>query len=450
MKIRPWFLMMILILAVAPPAIGEVRSQYRADLASSVDQQARSRLSDWLAYYKDLHTHPELSLGEEASARKMGDRLRAAGYDVTMNVGGHGVVGILRNGDGPTVLIRGDMDALPIVEETGLPYASKVRVTRDDGQTVGAMHACGHDIHQTCLAGTAEVLAQLRDAWSGTLQIVAQPAEEIGAGALAMLDDGFYERFGKPDYLLALHVSAGHPAGTLAYTAGWTLANVDSIDITIFGRGGHGSRPHETVDPVVAAAQVVVSLQTIVSRRVDPQQAGVITVGSIHAGSKHNIISDEAKMQLTIRSYTDETRRILLDGIREVTLNTCRAMGCEKDPIVYLRDHEFTPATYNDPDLAGAGAKVFERVVGKDKTIYREPVMGGEDFGRFPKQAEAPGFIFWLGSVKQDQYDASRQPDGPPLPSLHSSKFAPDPEPTIITGVRGMTSLALSLLGGAD
>ncbi len=446
MRIRNWSLAMIVILASTFPASGEVLSKYRGTLTPIIDQQTQSRLADWLAYYKDLHTHPELSLNERESARKMAGRLRAAGYDVTTGVGGHGVVGTLHNGDGPTVLIRGDMDALPITEETGLPYASKVKVTREDGQMVGAMHACGHDIHQTCLVGTAELLAHLRDRWSGTVLIVAQPAEEIGTGALAMLQDGFFDRFGRPDYLLALHVSASHPAGTLAYTSGWALANVDSVDITIFGRGGHGSRPNEAVDPVVAAAQVVVSLQTIVSRRVDPKEPAVITVGSIHAGSKHNIISNEAKLQITVRSYTDETRRILLDGIRDVTRHTTRAMGCETDPIVSIREKEFTPATYNDPALAAAAAKVFERVVGKDNTVYREAVMGGEDFGRFPKQANAPGFIFWLGAVKYDLYEASQEPNGPPLPSLHSSKFAPDPKPTITTGVRGMTSLALSLL----
>lgn len=424
----------------------EVSAQYRADLAPGVDQQVQSRLSEWIAYYKDLHLHPELSLEEEASAAKMAARLRTAGYAVTTGVGGHGVVGLLKNGDGPTVLIRGDMDALPIVEETGLPYASTVTVKRPDGHIVGAMHACGHDIHQTCLAGSAELLAQLRTEWRGTVMIVAQPAEEIGVGALSMIEDGIFERFGKPDYCLALHVSASHPAGTVAYTPGWALANVDSVDITIFGRGGHGSRPHDAVDPVVAAAQVVVSLQTIVSRRLDPKEPGVITVGSIHAGSKHNIISDEAKLQITVRSYTDDARRLLLDGIRQVTVDTARAMGCEKDPIVHVREQEYTPATYNDPELSAAAAKVFERVLGKEHAVLREAVMGGEDFGRFPKSAGVPGFIFWLGAVKQDVYDASRRPAGPPLPSLHSSKFAPDPEPTITTGVRSTTSLALALL----
>lgn len=435
-----------LLALVATAAFAEGPCHFRADLAPQVDQQVQSRLGDLLAYYKDLHTHPELSLQEVESSRKMADRLRAAGYDVTTEVGGHGVVGLLKNGDGPTVLIRSDLDALPIVEQTGAPYASHVTVKQDDGHVVGVMHACGHDIHQTCLVGTAEVLAALKDQWRGTVMIIAQPAEEIGVGARAMIEDGLFTRFGKPDFCLAQHVNSSMPAGTLGYVPGWALANVDSVDITVFGRGGHGSRPNEAVDPVVAASQIVVSLQTIVSRRLDPKEPGVITVGSLHAGSKHNIIPDEAKMQITVRSYSDAARKVLLDGIREVTVNTARAMGCERDPIVHVREEEYTPATYNDPALTMAAGAVFADVVGKDKAIQEQPVMGGEDFGRYSKAAGVPGMLFWLGAVKQSTYDASQQPGGPPLPSLHSSKFLPDPEPTITTGVRGMTSLALSLL----
>ncbi len=433
-------------LAQVVSADGRVRSVYRADLADSVDQQVERDLADLLAYYEELHAHPELSLKETESARRIAQRLETLGYSVTSGVGGTGVVGILDNGPGPTVLIRGDMDALPITEETGLPYASKVRVTGTSGSPVGVMHACGHDIHQACLVGTARVLARLRDRWSGKVMIVAQPAEEIGAGARMMIEDGLFSRFGRADYCIALHVSAGAQAGTIRYTPGWALANVDSVDITIHGRGGHGSRPHEAIDPVLAAAQTIVALQSIVSRRVDPLETGVITVGSVHAGSKHNIISNEAKLQVTVRSYTDETRRILLDGIREVTVNTCRAMGCKKDPDVVTREEEYTPATYNDPALTEAGAKVFRAVLGDDRVIHQKPVMGGEDFGRYPSHLKVPGFIFWLGSVKQDVYNDSRRADGAPLPSLHSSKYAPDPNPTIKTGVKCMTSLALSLL----
>ena len=434
--------------AVATSTFGEggVRSHYRSDLAGDVDRQVNSDMPDLRAFYIDLHTHPELSNQEIESAGKIAARLEALGYSVTTGVGGHGVVGIMSNGSGPTVLVRGDMDALPIVEETGRSYASKVKVERDDGSQVGVMHACGHDIHQTCLVGTARLLARTRDKWRGKVMIVAQPAEETGEGARRMIEDGLFDRFGRADYCIGLHVSASHPAGVVAYTSGWALANVDSVDVTIYGRGGHGSRPHEAIDPVLAAAQTIVALQSIVARRVDPLESGVITVGSVHAGSKHNIISNEAKLQITVRSYTDETRKILLDGIRDVTISTCRAMGCTKDPDVVLRDHEFTPSTYNDPSLTAAAVKVFGKVVGPDRVVDRKPVMGGEDFSRYPKELGVPGLIFWLGSVPQDRFDRSRQPGGEPLPSLHSSKYYPDPEPTITTGVKCLTSLALSLL----
>jgi amidohydrolase len=421
-----------------------------ADRSAAAGAYLDRTLGDLVAFYKDLHAHPELSLREERSSGRIAERLEKAGYAVTRGVGGHGVVGVLINGRGPTVLVRGDMDALPIVEETGLDYKSDVTQTGSDGRSVGVMHACGHDVHQTCLVGTAALLAEMRDHWRGTLVIIAQPAEEIGAGAAAMIADGLFKRFPKPDYCLALHVSANLPAGMIGYTPGWALANVDSVDVTIFGRGGHGSRPHEAIDPIVIAAEVTVALQTIVSRRLDPIEPGVITVGSLHAGSKHNIIPDEAHMQLTVRSYTDEARKLLLDGIREVTINTARALGCEKDPLVHVRTDEFTPATYNDPDLSAAAAKVLARVVGGENVIVVKAQMGGEDFGRYPKALGVPGFIFWLGSVNKDVFIASRKPGGSPLPSIHSSKFAPDPNPTIKVGVKCMSEIVLSLLADAD
>lgn len=260
-----------------------------------------------------------------------------------------------------------------------------------------------------------------------------------------MLEDGLFERFGKPDYCIALHVSGDYPAGSVSYTPGWALANVDSVDITIFGRGGHGSRPHTAIDPIVAAAQTVVALQTIVSRRVDPIDPAVITVGSLHAGFKHNIISNRATLQLTVRSYTEEVRRILLDGIRDITINTCRAMGCTRDPQVVVREDEFTPSTYNDPELTQRAAILFRSLLGEDRVIPQDPVMGGEDFGRFSKVSGTPGLIFWLGSVEANRYEASQREGGEQLPSLHSSKYAPDPRPTIETGVKCMASLAITL-----
>ena len=434
----------------APSGGAPIRAAYREDLARVVDKQVEQHLAGWLEFYEDLHKHPELSLQEKESARKIAHRLEALGYRVTANVGGYGVVGVLANGDGPTVLFRGDMDALPIREETGLPYRSEVEVVNKNGRPVGVMHACGHDVHQTCLVATAQVLAHTRDHWRGTVVVIAQPAEELGKGALMMIQDGLFERFPRPDYCLALHVAGDQPVGTIGYTSGWALANVDSVDITIHGRGGHGSRPNQTIDPVIAAAHVIVALQTIVSRRVDPIEPAVITVGSVHAGSKHNIISNEAKLQITVRSYTDETRRVLLDGIRQVTVNTCRALGSERDPDVMIREDEFTPATFNDPGLTAAVAEVFKQVIGPEQVVERKPRMGGEDFGRYSAYLKVPGFMFWLGSVAKDRYEASRKPGGQPLPPLHSSTYTPDPAPTITTGVRCMSHAVLALLASPE
>lgn len=423
-----------------------LRASYSEAAANTVSGYVEKALPDLFAFYKDLHAHPELSLHEERSSGLIAKRFQQAGYDVTERVGGYGVVGVLRNGDGPTVLIRGDMDALPVAEETGLPYASKVTATRADGSSVGVMHACGHDVHQTVLVGTATALAESREHWKGTVLAIAQPAEEVGMGARMMIEDGLFERFPRPDYCIALHVSGDLPTGQIGYTSGWALANVDSVDITIYGKGGHGSRPNLTVDPVVTAAYVVTALQTVVSRRVDPIEPAVITVGSIHSGSKHNIISDRAQMQITVRSYTDETRGTLLDGIRDVTVNTCRAMGCTRDPDVVVSDEEYTPACYNNPELVASAIQVLGRVVGGQNVLEVPARMGGEDFGRYARHLEVPGFMFWLGSVERRRYEASRKEGGEPLPPIHSGGFAPDPEPTIETGIKSLATLALSLL----
>lgn len=423
-----------------------IRAEYRAELASAIDQKIESDLKFLTAFYHYCHAHPELSLQEKESAARIAEGLKEAGYEVTPGVGGHGVVGVLANGPGPTVLIRGDMDALPLTEETELPYRSQVTATGTDGRPVGVMHACGHDVHQTCLVGTARLLVELRARWSGTVLMVAQPAEEIGQGARMMIEAGLFERFPRPDYCLALHVSGDQPAGEVGYTPGWAMANVDSVDITIHGQGGHGSRPNQTIDPVVTAAHVIVALQTVVSRRNDPVEPAVITVGSVHSGSKHNIISNEAKLQITVRSYTDETRKLLLDGIREVTINTCRAMGCKRDPDIVVRGDEFTPAAYNDPELTMAVVEVMKHVAGAQRVVPVRARMGGEDFGIFSKHLGVPGFMFWLGSVKQDVFEAAQHEGAAPLAPLHSSRYAPDPQPTLAAGVRYMSTAALSLL----
>lgn len=423
----------------------EVRIEVRPGDRQLVEDWLAAHLEELLATYRHLHSHPELSLEEAETAALLASELRSAGFRVTSGVGGHGVVAVLTHGEGPTLLIRGDMDALPVTETTGLPYASAVRATRPDGTRVGVMHACGHDLHTTNLLGTARLLASARGAWAGTLLIVGQPAEELGRGALMMLADGLFERFPKPDYALALHVDAELPAGRLAALPGWSNANVDSVDITLFGRGGHGARPHTTVDPIVAAAHLITALQTLVSRRVDPADPAVVTVGAIHGGTRRNVIPDEVKLQLTVRSYSDEVRELLLEGIRQIAADTCRSFGCPKPPEIGIKD-EYTPAVYNDPELTRAAIRVFEDALGRDSIATIRPSMGGEDFGRYACALGIPGLLFRLGSVNAEIYAASLEPEGPGLPSLHSSRYRPDPEPTLRTGIRAMSHLALALL----
>lgn len=424
----------------------DIRTSFRPENDSRVTSWLDEHLSELVGIYRDLHAHPELSWEEIRTAKTLSDALRQAGYEVASDVGRTGVVGILKNGDGPTLLIRGDMDALPVTEETGLEYASKVVIARPGGATVGVMHACGHDIHTTSLIGTARLLAGLRDRWSGSLLIVGQPAEELGQGAKAMIEDGLFERFGRPDYCIAFHVSDNLPAGRVGYTAEWAFANVDSVDITIYGRGGHGARPHDAVDPIIASAHLITALQTLVSRRVSPTDTAVVTVGSIQGGSKHNIIPSEVSLQLTVRSYSDEVRKQLLDGIRQIAVDTARTFGCPKPPTVSVRD-EFTPSLYNDPALATAAAGVFRQVFGAESVIELPPTTGGEDFSQYMRALKVPGLMFRVGTISAEAYRRSLEPGGAALPSLHSGHYAPLPEPSIHTGIRATVHLALALLG---
>ena len=401
--------------------------------------------------YLHLHQNPELSFHEEKTSERMADELRSLGFTVTEKVGGYGVVGVLNNGEGPTVLLRTDMDALPILEKTGKSYASKATTVDEHGKTVSVMHACAHDVNMTVFTGTARRLTAMTDRWQGTLVMIAQPAEERGAGARAMLKDGLFERFPRPDYNLGMHVSASLPAGTVIHTKGYVMAAVDSVDITIYGVGGHGAYPQRTKDPVVLSAQIINTLQTLVSREIKPIDAGVVTVGSIHGGTKHNIIPDEVKLQLTVRSYTDETRAKLLDGIKRIARGQAIAMGLPDDklPDVIIAD-ESTPSTYNNPELADRIVNVLQAKLKDVPIIPGEPVMGGEDFSQYGRvEPEIPSLFLFIGGVYADKYAAATE-KGEALPSLHSPFFAPDPQPTILTGVKVMTTGALELLGKGD
>ena len=440
--------------AILSPTLARMRADVerslkraRPVLDADVDKILGREIDGLLDLYRHLHSNPELSFFEAKTAVRIKQELEKLGFEVTGGIGGHGLVGVMRNGDGPTVMMRTDLDALPIVEKTSVPYASKIKTRDEHGNEVGVMHACGHDVHMTNLVGTARVMAGLKNKWSGTLVVIGQPAEERGAGAKAMLADGLFERFPRPDYALALHVSPAIPAGVVGVCPEFALAAVDSVDVTIFGVGGHGAYPHRCKDPVTIAAELVLSLQTLVSREIDPQQPAVVTVGSIHGGTKHNIIPDEVKMQLTCRSYTDEVRRTILNGIRRKAAAIAKAGGIPDDrmPVVRVLD-ESIPSTYNDPKLTKRVQGVFTRRLGKSHVIVTPPVMGGEDFGCYGRvDPKIPICIFWLGASAPEALAAAKK-EGRSLPALHTAHFAPPPRPTIMTGVRATTAAILDLM----
>lgn len=410
----------------------------------SIEAWIAQNLNPLLDIYRHIHANPELSLYEEKTAELAATALRNAGYQVQTGIGGHGVVGILRNGDGPTVLIRGDMDALPITETTGLPYASNARAVTADGLEVGVMHACGHDMHVTNLIGSATLLADLRDQWRGTLVMLAQPAEELGKGSLNMLNDGLLKRIPMPDYALAMHVSSEVPAGSIGYVSGWTAANVDTVKIAIHGRGGHGARPNEANDPIVTAAQLVTALQTLVSRRLPPIDPAVVTVGSFHGGSKSNIIPERVDLALTVRSYSPEARRTLLDGIRQLTDGTCQAFGCPKPADIWINP-DATPAVYNDPALTARAVAALQQDLGAEHVTEIKATLTGEDFGRYTIAGGFPSLLFRVGTVNPEVWRQAKATNTP-LPGLHSSLYAPDAKPTLITSLRATAAIALDLL----
>ncbi len=434
---------------------------FLASAASLSAQQTPQQIADaelpsLLAIYKDLHTHPELSTREERSAGIVAKELKTAGCEVTERVGKYekpdltcfGVIGVMKNGAGPTVAIRCDLDGLPVHEETGLPYASTVSVKNDAGQDVGVMHACGHDIHMSSLIGTARALGKMKDKWQGTIIFIGQPAEETVGGARALLKDGLYTRWPKPDYVLGLHDDAEIAAGQIGVTEGYCYANVDSVDVTVKGMGGHGAYPHKTKDPVVLAAEIVNGWQTIASRETNPHDDVVVTVGSIHGGTKHNIISDEVKMQLTVRTYKKEVRDVVLAAIARIAEGCAVAAGLpgDKMPDVHVRQNEFTPATYNNPELTKRVSSALKSAIGDDNVIAKDPTMGGEDFSEYSLPDHSiPAFMFNVGAVDPAKAAESKK-TGAPLPSLHSSKFAPVAEPTIRTGVVAMTAGVIDLM----
>ena len=439
-----WGIAVIAVIAAAVPVAAQ----------SDLDQKIDSNIGDWVGTYQHFHANPELSTQEKATSELIAGTLRKLGYDVTDHFGkyeepdlvSYGVVAVLKNGPGPTVYVRTELDALPVRENTGLPYASKVTVKRANDE-VGVMHACGHDLHMTVFLGTAKMLAEEKSHWSGTVVMIAQPAEEMVSGAAAMLRAGLFEKFPKPDYVLALHDFATLPAGVVAWHEGPMLAGSDSVDITIRGYGGHGAAPNTTKDPIVIASELVVFLQTIVSREEDPLQPTVITVGSFHAGTKHNIIPDEAHLQLTVRTMTPEQREKTLAAITRATNGIAAAAGVPADraPIIAVSKVS-VPATINDVALTRRVAASLEKALGKDNVVAGKPMMGSEDFSLFGlSDPKPPICMFWLGAVDPAKIKDAEE-KGTRLPSLHSSEFAPLPEPAIRAGVKAMTTVVMDLL----
>lgn len=416
--------------------------------ADPIRDRIAAEMPSLMAIYRDLHQHPELSFQEVRSAKIMADAARAAGFEVTEKVGRTGVVAVMRNGPGPVVLVRADMDGLPIEEQTGLPYASKQRGVSTAGVESGIMHGCGHDTHMAGWIGAARVLAANKDKWSGTLVMIGQPAEEINLGALEMIKDGLLTRFPKPDYTLAFHDSAELPSGTIGVKAGFALANVDSVDITVKGLGGHGAYPHTTKDPIVLASAIVMRLQTLVSRESNPMDPSVVTVGAFHGGAKHNIISDEVKMQLTVRSYSDASRKLLLDGIRRIAKAEAQASGLPEDrmPIVTVAE-PYAKATWNTPELAERMRGVLTKRFGAERVANPQPSMAGEDFGEIARAA-GPGtqsLILWIGGRPKAELEAAAR-EGRQLPGLHSPFWAPEADKVIAAGAEALVAATLELM----
>jgi hippurate hydrolase len=404
---------------------------------------ARQHIDEIVAVYRHFHQHPELSLHETETAARLAQEWKSAGFEVTSGVGDTGVVAVLKNGPGPTLMLRTDLDGLPVTEATNLVYASKVEVTQKDGRKTGVMHACGHDVHITNLVGVARYMGANKDRWSGTLVLIGQPAEEVVAGARKMLADGLYTKFPKPDFALAMHVDSTLEAGKLGYNAGYDHANVDSIDITLRGRGGHGAAPHTTIDPIVMAARLILDLQTLVSRETNPIEPAVVTVGSIHAGTKRNIVPDTCLLQLTVRSYSDAVRKHLVEGIERKARAVAEGAGAPAPEVKRIAE-ESMDSVFNDKQLVERLVPVWKKLLGDDNVLQRTPTMGAEDFSLYGKEG-VPIFMIRLGSVEAHRL-AGLKRGGQEPPSLHSATYYPDADLALQTGVTAMSAAALELL----
>lgn len=419
----------------------------------SIDAMIDRDMASILSTYKALHAAPELSHREEKTSLFFAGELRKLGYTVTERLGkfdnpdwtGYGVIAVMKNGAGPTVLLRTELDALPVEEKTGVPYASKVRTKNDAGVEVAVMHACGHDIHMTSLLATAKILSELKSQWQGTLVLLGQPSEETGDGARALLRDNLYTRFPQPDFAIALHDKPEIETGKIGYTPGYAMASATSIDIKIRGVGGHGSAPETTKDPVVVAAQVVLALQTIVSRENSPLDPAVVTVGSIHGGTRYNIIPDEVNLQLTVRTYKEDVRQRILASIERIVKSAVMSAGIPEDRAPVVKVSEGTTSTYNDPKLLERLTPALRRALGAENVMQVPPIMASEDFGYLSLDHKIPATIIWLGASDPQKVKAHRE-TGAALPGLHSALFAPVPEPTLRTGVKTTTAVVLELM----
>ena len=414
-----------------------------SDSTEQIKEAVKSDVDFLLDFYKGLHQNPEISLQEKETSKKLAEELRKIGFEVTENFGGYGVVGILKNGKGPTILYRTDMDALPMAEKTELDYASNKSINYE-GTTVGTMHSCGHDVHMTTWLGTARAMMNMKSKWKGTLMMIGQPAEEIGAGAKLMLEAGLYSKFGVPDYGVGLHSSPTIPAGQVGFGKGYTMANTESIDIKVFGVGAHGASPHMSIDPVVIASMIVMDLQTIVSRNLKPTESAVVTVGAIQGGVKHNIIPDEVVLKLTVRTYSEEVKSMVHKRIKEISRGVAIAAGLPEDkmPEVII-PKDFTPANYNDYELVDRLKISAGKVIGDDNVVEAEPQMVGEDFARYGQtEHKVPTVLFWLGTVPDKRMQSGD------LPGLHSPFYYPDPTKSIETGVSVTVQSLLDLFNG--